>query len=396
MQIKLKTSVKSPLPSHLRESFLEEFEKGMHPFIDTALDPELVKKLKTLAKDYKKFKKVIVLGIGGSSLGGIALMRALYTPLKHMEKDATHFFFLDQIDPDLISHLTYNINLKSTHFIVISKSGGTIETTSLYKFFLKKIRDAKLQIPDHFTFITNQKSGFLLEEGEKRGIKILGVPENLSGRFSVLSNVGLLPATIAGLNIEGIQKGAKSAFEDFQKSASPLALLLAANQYTLNKQNKTINVIFPYSYRLNRFADWYIQLMAESLGKKRTVGPTPIRAIGPTDQHSQLQLFMEGPRNKQILFLEVEKPHHEVKIPGKKYTLGDLVLAEKKGTEQALEKASVPSQTLCIPYVEAETIGELFMTLQLQIALLAKMYGVNTYDQPGVEAGKIITKRLLK
>ena len=383
------------MPQALRDSFLAEFDKGKHPFIDTALDPELTKKLKLVAKDYKKFKKVIVLGIGGSSLGGIALMRALYTPLKHMEKDATHFFFLDQIDPDLISHLTHNIDLKSTHFIVISKSGGTIETQSLYKFFLKKIKDAKLKTEKHFTFITNQKSGYLLEEAEKQGIKTLPIPENLSGRFSVLSNVGLLPAAIAGIDIEAIQKGAKSAFENFKKSTSPLALELAAHQYALNKQNKTISVIFPYSYRLNRFADWYIQLMAESLGKSRTVGPTPIRAIGPTDQHSQLQLFMEGPRNKQILFLEVEKPHHEVKIPGEKYTLGDLMLAEKKGTEKALEKASVPSQTLRIPYVDAEAIGELFMTLELQIALLAKMYGVNTYDQPGVEEGKKITKRLL-
>lgn len=136
--------------------------------------------------------------------------------------------------------------------------------------------------------------------------------------------------------------------------------------------------------------------MSESLGKTRTVGPTPIRAIGPTDQHSQLQLFMEGPRNKQILFLEVEKPHHEAKVPGEKYTLGDLLLAEKKGTEQALTKANVPNQTIKIPYVDAEAIGELFMTLELQIALLAKMYGVNTYNQPGVEAGKKITKRLLK
>lgn len=129
MKIKLKTAVKSPLPKALRDSFLAEFDKGKHPFIDTALDKELIKKLKVIAKDYKKFKKVIVLGIGGSSLGGIALMRALYTPLKHMEKDSTHFFFLDQIDPDLISHLNYNIDLKNTHFIAISKSGGTIETT---------------------------------------------------------------------------------------------------------------------------------------------------------------------------------------------------------------------------------------------------------------------------
>ncbi|MBU1019419.1 MAG: glucose-6-phosphate isomerase [Patescibacteria group bacterium] len=396
MKIKLQTTVKSPLPSNLRDSFLDEVEKGMHPFIDTALDQDLIKKLKTLAKDYKKFKKIIVLGIGGSSLGGIALIRALYTPLKHMEKDATHFFFLDQIDPDLISHLESNIDLKNTHFIVISKSGGTIETVSLYKYFLGKIKNQKLKTEDHFTFVTNQKSGFLLEEAQKQGIKTLSVPENLSGRFSVLSNVGLLPAAIAKLDIEAIQKGAKEAFEDFKKSSSSLALTLAANQYALNKQNKSINVIFPYSYRLNRFADWYIQLMAESLGKKRAVGPTPIRAIGPTDQHSQLQLFMEGPRNKQILFLEVGKTHHEAKIPGEKYTLGDLMLAEKKGTEQALEKASVPSQTLHIPYIDAEAIGELIMTLELQIALLAKMYGVNTYNQPGVEAGKKITKGLLK
>ncbi len=373
----------------MKQEFLQEVSEGKHPFIDIALDPELPKRIRNAAKNLKKFKKVIVLGIGGSALGGIAVMRALYRPLRHMEKDSTHFFFLDQIDPDLIYHLSHNLNLSETHFIAISKSGETIETVSLYKYFRKKIEEEGLDPSEHFTFITGG-NGYLAEEAEKHSCNYLTLPENLSGRFSVLSEVGLFPALLANIDIEEILKGAKESYEEFDS-----ALNLAKKQHELYEKGKVITVIFPYSYRLNRFADWYIQLMAESLGKTTQVGPTPIRAIGPTDQHAQLQLFMEGPKNKSVLFLEVEKHHHAPQVPEENYTLEDLINAEKKGTAQALEEAGVPTQTIRIPYVNAHEIGKLIMTLELQIALLGKMYNIETYKQPGVEAGKKITKEIL-
>ncbi|KKT20315.1 MAG: Glucose-6-phosphate isomerase [Candidatus Peregrinibacteria bacterium GW2011_GWA2_43_8] len=190
MQIRLSSQIAEISHSNLKENFLKEVSKGLHPFIDSALDKNLIKRLKTPKKN---FKKIIILGIGGSALGGIAVMRALYRPLKHMEKDSTHFFFLDQIDPDLIFHLSENISLKDTHFIAISKSGNTIETVSLFKFFYKKILDAKLNPKDHFTIITAEKNGFL----GKTNLPLITIPKNLSGRFSVLSEVGLLPAKIA-------------------------------------------------------------------------------------------------------------------------------------------------------------------------------------------------------
>ncbi|MFA6528654.1 MAG: hypothetical protein WCT46_03885 [Candidatus Gracilibacteria bacterium] len=387
MQIKLQSQPTKTTHKNLKKDFL----KKVHPFIDSAIDPDLINRLKTPKRN---FKKIIILGIGGSSLGGIAVMRALYRPLKHMEADSTHFFFLDQIDPDLIFHLSENISLKDTHFIAISKSGNTIETVSLFKFFYKKILDAKLDPKEHFTIITAEKDSFL----GRTNLPIVTMPKNLSGRFSVLSEVGLLPAKIAGIDISKIQKGAMSALEHFRQESAEknIPLQLAENQFTQDRAGKNITVIFPYSYRLNRFADWYIQLMAESLGKTPEIGPTPIRAIGPTDQHSQLQLFMDGPKNKQFLFLEVEHHHHAPQIPGEKYTLEDLMNAEKKGTQAALEKAGIPTQTLIIPKITEETIGELIMTLELQIALLGKMYGVNTYNQPGVEMGKKIARELLK
>ncbi len=394
MQIKLLENLCGEISPEIKKTFIQEMNEGKHAFIDIALDPELASRTNQAAQDLKKFKKIIVLGIGGSALGGISIMRSLYRPLRHMEKDAAHFFFLDQTDPDLIYHLTHNINFKETHFITISKSGGTIETASLYKYFRGQVEKAGLEVKNHFTFITG-KTGYLAEEAEKEGYKTLLLPENISGRFSVLSEVGLLPAAIAGIDIEEILKGAKNALESFQSEEKSAPLVLAQNQYDLDNSGKPITVIFPYSYRLNRFADWYIQLMAESLGKNRETGPTPICAIGPTDQHAQLQLFMEGPLNKQVLFLEVEKHHHAPQVPGEKYTLEDLINAEKRGTQQALEDAGIPTQTIKIPHINEQTIGELIMTLELQIALLGNMYGISTYNQPGVEAGKVITKKLL-
>ncbi|EKD63107.1 MAG: hypothetical protein ACD_51C00337G0001 [uncultured bacterium] len=391
MQIQLSSKTTSATHKNLKEEFLKEIENGLHPFINSAIDKDLINRL-SIPK--RNFKKIIILGIGGSSLGGIAIMRALYRPLKHMEADSTHFFFLDQIDPDLIFHLSQNISLKDTHFIAISKSGNTIETVSLFKFFHQKIIDAKLDPKEHFTIITAEKDSFL----GKTGLPIVTMPKNLSGRFSVLSEVGLLPAKMANIDIEKIQKGALDAWEHFKHEPAEknIPLMLAENQFREYNSGKKITVVFPYSYRLNRFADWYIQLMAESLGKTPEIGPTPIRAIGPTDQHSQLQLFMDGPKNKQVLFLEVTRHHHAPQIPGEKYTLEDLMNAEKKGTQEALEKALIPTQTLIIPKITEETIGELIMTLELQIALLGKMHGVNTYNQLGVEMGKKITREILK
>ncbi len=374
----------------LKNDFLKEVSEGKHAFIDIALDPELPKRIHEAVAKLKKFKKVIVLGIGGSALGGIAVMRALYRPLKHMEKDSTHFFFLDQIDPDLIYHLTHNLKLEETHFIAISKSGDTIEPVSLYKHFYSKITDAGLNPSEHFSFITGEE-GFFAEEAKRLKATYLTLPKNLSGRFSVLSEVGLFPAALADINIEEILEGAKEAYEEFDT-----ALKLAEKQNKHYQEGKVITVVFPYSYRLNRFADWYIQLMSESLGKTREIGPTPIRAIGPTDQHAQLQLFVEGPLNKQVLFLEVENHHHKPQVPGENYTLEDLLNAEKKGTEQSLEEAGIPTQTICLPYIDAKAIGKLIMTLELQIALLGKMYEVETYKQPGVEAGKKIANKILE
>jgi len=376
--------------NNLKEEFRKEVSDGKHRFINIALDSELPKRIREAVSKLRKFKKVIILGIGGSALGGIAVMRALYRPLKHMEDDSTHFFFLDQIDPDLIYHLSHNLDLKETHFISISKSGDTIEPASLYKLFYQKIVDAGLDPKEHFSFVTGE-DGFFAEEAKKIGAIHLILPPYLSGRFSVLSEVGLFPAVLAGINIEEILEGARQAYEEFYT-----ALDLAITQDKLYQEGKIITVVFPYSYRLNRFADWYIQLMAESLGKTKDIGPTPIRAIGPTDQHAQLQLFMEGPRNKQVLFLEVEKHHHDPQIPGENYTLEDLINAEKKGTGQALEDAGIPTQTIKLPYIDAKAVGNLIMTLELQIALLGKMYGIETYKQPGVEAGKKITREILQ
>ena len=363
-----------------------------------------LRKIKKFAKDQQKNKweNIVILGIGGSSLGGIALKEALLGQFHHLGKNP-HLFFVDNIDPDYVMDLLAKIRLEKSLFIVISKSGGTVEPMALYNLIRNKVKNPK----KHFVFITDPKKSLLRKIGKKEDIEMFDVPPKVGGRFSVLSSVGLLPAALAGIDTSALLKGARQmrdAIKTTKKGENP-ALILASLQYLLDrKKSKTMTVMMPYSNRLFRIGDWYRQLLAESIGKNKKTGPTPITALGTTDQHSQLQLYNEGPNNKWFIFLRLLKYGNEVKLGS--HLPHELVFLNNKklnkiidvafvGTSESLAKNKKPNITIEIPKIDAENIGMLFMLFEFQVALLGLLYKVNAFDQPGVEEGKVITKKLL-
>jgi glucose-6-phosphate isomerase len=399
-------TVKKLLPTYLTK--IHAHKQGFYDIVD---DLQTVEQIKKFAKiNSKKYKEFVVLGIGGSALGPICLQQSL----THLFK-AQKLRVIDNIDPIMIQELEETINLKETLFIVITKSGGTPETLAQYFYFQKKITEKNLNPKDHFVFVTDPEKGLLRQIARDQGITTFDVPENVGGRFSVLTPVGLLPAALLGINIDNILEGARKQKQLFLSNnpEENIAFKLASVQYLLSKKGKSINVMMPYSQKLIRFADWYRQLLAESIGKKEDnngnlvhTGITPINALGATDQHSQSQLYNEGPNDKLIMFIEVEDFGADMEIPIAKthsseldflenVTFKKLFQTEKHGTEEAYTKNSRPNITIKINAVNEEALGELFMLLEGSIAFLGEFFNINAFDQPGVELSKNLTKQLL-
>lgn len=363
---------KSLLPKFLKK--IEARKQGFYKTID-----ESTEKIQNFAQKIKgKYKHIIVLGIGGSALGPICLQQSL----KHLSK----LYVIDNIDPILIAEIENIINYEKTLFIVISKSGDTIETFAQYKYFRANCEKKKLDPREHFVFITDPKKGELRKIANKENIPIFDVPENVGGRFSVLTAVGLLPAALIGINIQKILAGAKKMRNKFLSTKDNPAFTLATVQYLLSQKGKTINVLMPYSQKLIKLTDWYKQLLAESIGKDGK-GITPTGALGATDQHSQIQLYNDGPNDKLIIFLEVQRLGKDIKIP-RNITFNELIKIEKEATAKSLTKNNRPNLTILVDSVSEETLGELFMFFEGAVAFLGEYFGVNTFDQPGVELGK--------
>ena len=376
-------------------------------FLNLPDDAGLVRKIKKFVKTQKnKWEYIVVLGIGGSALGGIALRNAILGPLHHIE-EKPHLFFVDNIDPNFITQLLGSIDLKKSLFIVISKSGSTVEPMALFNLIKLKLVKVQEDWQKHMVFITDAKKGELRPIGKKEKITMFEVPSKVGGRFSVLSSVGLVPAALANMDINGVLRGAKKMREFIKKSKpeNNPALILAFLQYFLDKRRKkSMTVMMPYSNLLFRFGDWYRQLLAESIGKNKRTGPTPINAMGTTDQHSQLQLYNEGPNNKFLIFLNVLNHQEDLELgsnlPKKLAHINDkkmseIINAALIGTSESLAKNKRPNITINIPRINEETIGALFMLFEFQVALLGLLYKVDAFNQPGVEAGKIITKQIL-
>jgi glucose-6-phosphate isomerase len=382
---------------------------------------EIVKDiLASAAQIRENFKYFVVLGIGGSALGPSAVAQALvhlkYNDLSPAKRKGPKFFVEDNIDPERMKALLDVIDIKKTMFNVITKSGATSETMAQYLIIydlLKKKLGAKAK--DHMIATTDSKKGNLIKIARAEGFKTFFIPSGVGGRFSQLCPVGLLPAAVLGIDIKAMLEGA--AYMD-KLSRNPdiyenPALMAAALSYISMKKGKNISVMMPYADSLKLMADWYCQLWGESLGKSRDnsgnlvyAGQTPVKALGVTDQHSQLQLYTEGPFDKVVTFIGVSKYRKKFKIAKGcedipdvgflgGHTLNELIEAERKATQYALQKAGRPSATIILPQVNAFTIGQLLYFFEMQTAFCGAMLDINAYDQPGVEEGKNATYALL-
>lgn len=377
--------------------FLASFYERNQGFLALPKVKAQVLAVKALAEKMKgRFEDIVVLGIGGSALGITCLRDALKGPFWNFS-GKPRLFVLDNLDT--VGDVEKLVNLDKTLFIVISKSGTTPETMAQYFYFKEKVSK------ENFVFITDPESGELRRMGRAMGIPLLDIPENVGGRFSVLSPVGLFPAALLGIDIEELLRGAEEMGSSFLKPEMELNLpfQFATVQYLLEwDRGVHMTVMMPYSTRLYSLADWYRQLLAESIGKEGR-GLTPIRALGVTDQHSQSQLYNEGPKDKLICFLQVEKGSDlsipAVEVPALSYLSGvsfhELMNTEKKGTEHALTEYKKPTLTITVPEVSEYELGQLFMFFEASIAFLGEYYRINAFDQPGVELGKKLTRQLL-
>jgi glucose-6-phosphate isomerase len=367
-----------------------------------------------------RFENVCVLGIGGSALGNTALHTALNGPFHDLfpPQGRPRLLVLDNIDPELIAPFLESVDPTRTVFNVISKSGTTAETMSQFLVLRAELvrRLGEKAHRDHIVITTDESKGVLRTIVARDGYRSFGVPDGVGGRFSVLSEVGLVSSALIGIDVEALHAGA-AAMDQRCRAPDLLenpALLHAALQFLLHTRRALpMAVTFAYSHRLRNVADWYAQLLAESLGKKHSRsgavvhrGPTPIRAVGVTDQHSQVQLYAEGPFDKWFTFLAVDEPEKDTPIPhaypdleGVAYlggrSLKELFQAEREGTRIALTEAGRPCAVVALPRVQAHTVGQLLYLLELSVAVMGEHYDVDAFDQPGVEAGKIAAYALM-
>ncbi len=375
---------------------LEKLKQNPLGFMKLPFRFDVAERILKEVEHYKGFKNLIVLGIGGSALGNITLQNALnhiYYNLKN-ERGGPRIFVLDNIDPDWTMSLSEIIDPKETLFNVITKSGTTAETLSNFFYFLKLLKANTNNWKEHLVFTTGEK-GFLREFADENNIKTYPVPEDVGGRYSVLSEVGLFPAALSGIDILALLEGASDAVEN-----EHVPVNYAALQHYFYKKGKHISIFMPYSKKLESMADWFCQLWAESLGKNEHTGPTPVKALGTTDQHSQIQLYMEGPRDKVITFLSVRKGCPELQLDFKGHFLGDksigkIFQAESTATIKALTEVGRPNMSFEIPEIDAYNIGELIYQLEMACCITGYMFGVNPFDQPGVELGKKLTHEIL-
>lgn len=391
-------------------------EYGFHTLGDQAVS---VTQIRRFAEGVgQAFDHVLVLGIGGSALGMKALLNALKRPgWNELDDEGREFFprltVLDNVDPTSVAEALRRIDPRRALVNVISKSGGTSETMAQYLVVREWLERALgPAAARHLVFTTDPARGALREIAARDGIAALEVPPAVGGRFSVLSPVGLLPAALVGIDIEGLLSGARDALAGAERD--DLLLNQAALWSVLHWAADTslgarIHVLMPYTDRLREFAEWYRQLWAESLGKAKDrrgqevhTGPTPLAAVGPTDQHSQVQLFMEGPFDKVVTFMAVDRFAEDVTIPQSAglpadlaylpgHTLAGLLQAEYQATSAALASMGRMNCSLHLPELSARTLGEAIMFFQLATGYAGVWYGVDPFDQPGVELGKRLT-----
>ncbi len=368
-----------------------------------------------------RFDNILILGMGGSSLGAQAVCEALLPPYwNHLTKEQRNnyprIFFLDNIDPDQMVSMLNILDLKKTLVNVVTKSGSTAEVMAQFMVLKDKMeKELGDDYRKNIIATTDKNMGILKQLSSQEGYKTFYIPDDVVGRFSVFSAVGLLPVALLGINIEEITQGVKDM--DLALKNTDIHYNIAAQNALIHylmdvKKGKKISVMMPYSYRLRFIADWYCQLWAESLGKEKNkenqivnTGQTPVKALGVTDQHSQIQLYNEGPNDKIINFLRVGEYDTTLEIPnifeytGISYlggkTINRLFNAEADSTMASLIDYKRPNITITVPKITPYYIGQLLYMFEIQTAITGALYNIDAFDQPGVEQSKNYTYALM-
>ena len=394
-------------------------ESGTVGFVDLPGDKALLDQVTRFAAAARgKYDDVVILGIGGSALGPIALRTALrpsgWNMLDEKKRDGyPRLHVLDNVDPETIAALLARLELARTLFIVTSKSGGTAETMAQFLIVHERILAAKLDVAKQMVFVTDPKQGALRPLAQRLEVPALDIPPSIGGRFSVLTPVGTLPAALIGIDVKALLAGAgqmASRCQSSELATNPAGVYAVLQWLADTKLRKSIAVFMPYSDPLRDFAAWFVQLWAESLGKKRrdgvSVGSTPIAALGATDQHAQVQLFMEGPADKTVTFVAIKERKADLKIPAGftdvtelgylgGHSLGELIDIEQRATAGALARRGRPNMTIQLDTVAEADVGELMMFLELATAYAGQLYEIDAFNQPGVELGKQFAYALL-
>jgi len=379
---------------------------------------DIVKGITSYVNEVKdQFEALVVLGIGGSALGPLAVQQAVNNPYynelpREKRRGYPRLYVADNVDPERLAYLFTTVAPERCLFNVITKSGSTSETMSQF-MIIKELLEEKLgsRAKEHIVCTTDSKTGNLIKIAGQEGYKTFYIPAGVGGRFSELTPVGLLPAAFCGIDIEALLKGAAEmdgicSVDDVNKNP---AYMYAVLNYAAMKRGMNICVMMPYADSLKYIADWYAQLWAESLGKKYDVngdevwaGTTPVKSLGVTDQHSQVQLYTEGPFDKIVVLIGVEKYRETITIP-KLYpdmpslgflggiTQNKLIQTEMIATEYALTKSGKPNMTIMLPEVNENTIGQLLYFFEVATAFTGELLNINAFDQPGVEEGKNAT-----
>ncbi len=372
-------------------------------------ESDMPNRIEAFIDDYdfeaKGIKNIVVIGIGGSSLGTKAVDRLLsHTP----SRNSRRLVFMENVDPVEIESNLHDLVYEESFFIMISKSGSTIETTSHVKYLIERfdapVESAKFR--EHFAFITDEGSP-LDAFGKACDVPVFHIPHNVGGRFSVLSAVGLLPLTLLGYDTRALLAGAKMLKDSFFAREETL-LVQKAYHYATHSKSFPVNVLFSYGSAFSAFNDWYVQLWGESLGKidgnGNHVGMTPVGIIGSIDQHSFLQLLIEGPRDKTVTMIKVVDFQVPTKIPDVSlphlektdyingHTFNELLNAQCDATMESIMQQGISVDRIEIGKLDEYNTGYMIMYYELLTSLCGHFLGVNTYDQPGVELGKQILK----
>lgn len=414
-------------------ALVDDRRRGRQGFYDLYKDKEMLRAVKMTARKFATpdYENLVVLGIGGSALGVSTLFTSLKSPYHNLltreeRQGRPRVFVMDNIDPETFAAMLGNCPPEKTLFNVISKSGETAETVAQLLIVLERIEKALGQdaVKRHVIVTTGppgKKGPKSPIQQIKRAYRLPGfeVPRNVGGRFSIFSPVGMFPAALMGIDVDELAAGCRAMDRRTSKRSmkdNPAYLRAAIHCIMSEEKNKSLAVMMPYADRLRDISDWHRQIWAESLGKKqgldgRAAPPfaaqTPLKALGVTDQHSQLQLYLEGPNDKLITILETPSFERSLKIPDaspgvkgigylRAKTMNRLIASERKATADALRKANRPLLRIVLPRINAHTVAQLFYMLQVETAMAARLFGVNAFDQPAVESIKVLTREYME